>query len=361
MRSHRMVLGLLASLVASGALAQESGRSLPECGTVYAEPFGRAAERRVCPPERARAYVPVHAGIGFDVLNAESEVCFVPDAAYRLLDEIVSEVVAAMGVNPGRRSGLRSDQATLLKLSRVTGEVLASRGFGLYVPTETLSDALTNRAPPSEHPRHIVDCDTSSLILLTAAEAVGLSGSLVEITLRSGAGHNFVRWTTADGVAIDWDTNGRQQCVGPTKTLPYQGRAMTRDQVMGYVVRLRNALWKERGDYTRAAKDYRLSISLWPEHPLSYNNLAWMIATRPFPERSAMTTEAVQAADRAIALDRRPDYLDTAGCAYAAAGRFDEAARLEAEALAGEPDNADYKARLAGFRAASPRDCLGAE
>jgi hypothetical protein len=368
MRNSVLLVTLLAGLVGGEVRAQASStRRLAECGTVYSGPRADDADagRRPCPAPQSRKYAPRHRGIGFEVLDAESEVCFVTDESYRLLDEIIDEVGRRMAARPtslgnGRTTALRPDKATLLDLSRITGEVLAARGFGLYVPTETLSDALIYRNKANEAHRHVVDCDTSSLILLTVAESLGLPGSLVEMTLSSGAGHNFVRWTALDGEVLDWDTNGRQQCTGPTKNLPYQGHAMTRDEVMGYVIRLRTALWKNRSEFQRAASDYRKSMALWPGHPLSFNNFAWMVATRQFPERAALMGEAVKAADRAIVLDRRPDYLDTAGCVYAAAGDFAGAASFEAEALAGDPENQEYRDRLDGFRAARPRDCLGA-
>jgi tetratricopeptide (TPR) repeat protein len=93
-----------------------------------------------------------------------------------------------------------------------------------------------------------------------------------------------------------------------------------------------------------------------PDSVLINNSLAWMLATsseaaRRDPEKAVQLAEKIAAAtERTLA-----NYLDTLACAYAAAGRFDDAVRVEKEALvkAKERDQhdlvAEFEGRLALF------------
>jgi hypothetical protein len=336
------------------------------CGSMYAPPFAdrNDAGRRTCGAPGPRNYTSKHRGIGFDILNLESEACFVPDASYRLLDDIVDTVVKRLSkanppANPPQDSG-DARVGQVLKVSQITGDVLAEKGFGLYIPTHTLGDALEPRNAAGEEPRHIIDCDASSFILLTVADSLSLPASLVEITLPGGSGHNYVRWQVSPDTAVDWDTNGRAQCTTPTNIPSFQGKSMSRDQTLSYALTLRVPLWKSKGLFDRAVGDYREAIRLFPEHPYAYNNFAWLVATKDFQGRAGYKNEAVAAASKAVAINRTPDYLDTLACAYAFTGDFAQAAAMENEALAGEPSNKEFSERLKQFQASSPKDCTGA-
>jgi tetratricopeptide (TPR) repeat protein len=362
-RSRRpRFLSVLAGLAlcANAPVEQLGEGDLPFCGTQYAPPFGDRSDatERPC-AGGAHVYAARHRGLGYQVLDLESEACFVPDAAYRLLDEIVDEALArARQTAP---ASVETAQNKALRISAIVGDVLQQKGFGLYIPTATLADALVNRAALGQPPRYIFDCDTGAIILLTVAENLGMPAALVEITLPSGSGHNYVRWQTGADTVLDWDTNGRGPCRTPSNLPPFEGRAMARDETLSYVITLRAGVWKRRGDLERAAQDFERAIQMAPLRPLAMNNFAWMVATKAFPSRERYRQEALGDATKAVELQRIPNYLDTLACAQAYAGAFKAAATTERAALTAQPGEAGFAARLSGFTASPPRDCTGAE
>jgi hypothetical protein len=108
-------------------------------------------------------------------------------------------------------------------------------------------------------------------------------------------------------------------------------------------------------------QDYREAMRLFPERAGAYTGFAWPVATKDFPERTRYREAASAAAERAVALRRIPDDLDTLACAYAFAGDFPRAASHEREARDGVPSNSQYKRRLEQFEASRPADCTAAE
>ena len=196
--------------------------SLPVCGSQNLPPFARTSDsgRRQCGTAVSRKYTHKHQGFGFKALDLESDACFVPDEAYRSLDEIIDEVKARV---PGKTlSGDRnSNLERILAIGRTTSAVLVEKGFGLSIPTETLGDTLVSRNGPDESPRHVFDCDTASMIFLTVADALLTQASLVEITLPTGDQHNYVRWQLDEETKVDWDPNAQSQCTTPTDTIGY--------------------------------------------------------------------------------------------------------------------------------------------
>jgi hypothetical protein len=353
------------------AAVGETTRSVPPmCGTAYAPPFGDPAPRRTCATPVPRSYKPTHRGLGYDILDSESEACFVSDSSYRLLDEIVDRVTARL-TNAQRLDQGISDEARAIAISQATGDVLAELGFGLYIPTETLGDALVSRNPPGMPPRFIFDCDIGSMILLTVADHLRVPASLVEITLESGSQHNYVRWSLAQGRSIDWDMNGRGPCITPTNQPAFQGRSMSRLETMGYAATLRAPLWKNQKQYLRALSDYRDDVRDRPGHPVAFNNFAWLVATTGFPQRESYKAEALQAATQAVALQRQAgapeltrkdlaNYLDTLACVYAYGGDYKSANTAESEAvsISAKPE---FKQRQEMFTKAVPTDCTGAQ
>jgi tetratricopeptide (TPR) repeat protein len=88
------------------------------------------------------------------------------------------------------------------------------------------------------------------------------------------------------------------------------------------------------GNLPGAIASYREALRANPERVEAANNLAWILATAPDPALRA-PAEAIELAQRAArwnAFD--PSVLDTLAAAYAAAGRYGEAADVEARALA---------------------------
>jgi len=163
---------------------------LAHCGELYASPSASPSDAwsRQCDDYAVRLYRHHHDGLGFEILDSESEACFVPDDEYRLLDQLIDQVEAKVHYDPGVPDAAgRMQQASLI--SKTISDTMAENGFGLYIPTDTLSDALLNRAPLAQPARYIFDCDTGSFIFLTISDSIKAPVSLVDITLSSGDGH----------------------------------------------------------------------------------------------------------------------------------------------------------------------------
>ena len=198
---------------------------LAYCGEIYAPPFEDRSDAwdRQCVDHGVRSYRHRHGGLGFEILDSESEACFVPDEEYRLLDRLIDQVEAKVHYDPGVPDPAeRMEQAAVI--SKTISDTMAENGFGLYIPTDTLSDALLNRAPVGQPARYIFDCDTGSFVFLTISDSLKAPVSFVDITLPSGAGHNYVQWKLDDSHSMNWDMNGRAQCLTPPNILAYQGK-----------------------------------------------------------------------------------------------------------------------------------------
>jgi tetratricopeptide (TPR) repeat protein len=363
-----LLLAMCMALPMSSAFATaRQQQELAECGTQPdAPPFAKAAPRRDCPTAQARAYTPRHRGIAFDVLDMESEACFVPDSAYVLLDKIVDETVARLTPQERAIQGMPT-KAQAIALSKAFHATLIANGFGLYIPTQTLADALVSRSSGGPD-SYIEDCDTASILLMTVAESLGIRSNLVEITLRSGAGHNYVRWPLRSGF-IDWDTNRQTECQTPLGQPSYQGRAMAPAEAMGYFRYLRGFAWKRRNEFDKAAQDFQRAIQDRSDSPEARNGLAWLVASREWPGRKSLYAQAVSEAEQAITLQSGSgnpritysslaNFKDTLACLQAYAGDFGKAAETEKEAIALSYDQ-DFKEHLARFTAPNPRDCTG--
>ena len=90
------------------------------------------------------------------------------------------------------------------------------------------------------------------------------------------------------------------------------------------------------GDDAGVERHLRAAIAQFPASAQAYNSLAWRLATNPSPGlRNGR--EAVRLAQRACALTGNESwsYLDTLASAYAEAGNWPEAIRLQREAIEG--------------------------
>lgn len=331
---------------------------LAHCGEIYAPPFGSPLDAwtRECDNHGVRAYIHRHNGLGFEILDSESEACFVPDEEYKLLDSLIDQVQAKIHYDAAI-----TDPTEWLKqariISKVISDTLAENGFVLYIPTDTLSDALLNRATTSQRARYIFDCDTGSFIFLSISDSLNAPVSLVDVTLPSGVGHNYVQWNLDDSHSMNWDVNGRAECLTPMNLPAFQGRPMSREQTMGYVLYLRAKMWSKRQVYDRAIADFRSAMRMYPEDPSSYNNFAWMVATKDIPARKRLVDDALNAALKATSIENIANYLDTLACTYALKGNFQQALKFENQALAKAPGNSDFSARLLLFN--SSVNCTG--
>lgn len=96
----------------------------------------------------------------------------------------------------------------------------------------------------------------------------------------------------------------------------------------------RGATYEKMGNYKAAASDYTKGIALSPDDATPANALAWLRAT--CPEDSVRDgREAIRAGTKACELTRWKDTssIDTLAAAYAEVGNFDQAAKLEQQAL----------------------------
>jgi tetratricopeptide (TPR) repeat protein len=89
------------------------------------------------------------------------------------------------------------------------------------------------------------------------------------------------------------------------------------------------------GRFAEAVADYEEVLREIDDHEPALNGLAWMLATCPTAENRD-GRRAVKLAESAVESSKRKNasYLDTLAAAYAEAGRFDDAVRVQQEALA---------------------------
>jgi len=357
--ARAVVVAVAIALFSTQGLARElvildpPAAVLPVCGSQNAPPFAPSADasHRPCGPREARQYTPHNRGVGFKILDLESEACFVPDGAYRLLDAIVDEARRRVRLAGVGTSAILKAQL----IGRVTGEIMKEKGFALSLPTDTLGDALVARGTTDKKARHVFDCDTGSMIYLTVAEALSAPASLVEITLPNGDQHNYVQWHVAHNRYVAWDPNAQAQCIAPATSGGYQGKSLSYRETISYARTLRADLWIAQKNYDRAIEDYRAAIRLFPQRPGAYAGLAWMLATIKFGTSARYRRLAVESAKYAVRLRRNADNLDTLACAYAFAGDFNGAVIAEKAALRLAPTNGDYSLRMQTFD--KRRDC----
>lgn len=359
--SAMLALALMAHPTWAATLtANPAPRGMPECGSpsMYAPPFakrGPAVQPRTCPPPSPRTYKPKFQTIGHEILIEESQACFVPDSAFELLDSLIEKGAGKYKPFP---TGDGNWEASAIPFFKTMGEVLLEAHFQLYIPTDTLGDALTNR-PLQSGGQRIADCDTASLLYISTAEVLGLPVSMVEIKLPSDSGHNYLRWSASAGQSMDWDTNGRAQCMTPPGRPAWQGRTMSRTEVLGYARGLRGLLQQKKGRNQEAAADYRAAAKMYPQSPWALNNLAWLIATRAEFDKPAEADGAVDNALRAVSIERDANNLDTLACAHARKGDFVSALAVARDVVSLAPNEEAFQQRLKKFEASPPTNCVG--
>lgn len=331
---------------------------LPVCGTVYAPPLLILSNYvpRLCAAQSARTYLPRYRTLAHRILDIESELCGVPDSAYRLLDDLISDAEARnWGPMP---SDLEDRFVFAARVSKEIDRLMVDAGFLLYVPIATLGDALSPMVTiPSI--RYLADCDTSSFIYLAIGEHLGLPISMVEIRYPSGGGHNYVRWQLDATTVLDFDTNGRDTCRTPADVPAWQGRTLTPDAVLSYVLHIRADRYAVNGRPESALADLLQSTRLDPQHPGPLDSLARLIATHDEFQSPNLQRRALDAARRAYEINPTPNVFDTLMCALAASGDFAAAEAAAAEALESANGHSRWSVqeRLSRFR--NLENCVG--
>jgi tetratricopeptide (TPR) repeat protein len=345
----------LAGFPVLGVYAQQP--TVPYCGSANAGPVAPLGDgkNRPCMSNGERHYVPRHRGLGFEILDSESQACFVPDQAYRLLDNLIDSVLSR--VKYDRNAASPAEQAR--SISEAISSTLREMGFAIFIDTETLSDALVDRNGTGEPPRRIFDCDTGSLIFLTIAENLGAPVAMVEMPLPgSKFHHNFVRWLQGNATLLEWDMNLQSECTVPPGLSGFEGKSMSRDEEVGYALSLRANLWERQADYDHAITDLHTSMILYTGSDI-YNNLAWLISTRQLSNRNLLSEEALIAAQHAETLWPTANYKDTLACVYAMRNEYAAAISKEKEALQESPYDASYLRHLKFFQGNPTRNCMG--
>ena len=96
----------------------------------------------------------------------------------------------------------------------------------------------------------------------------------------------------------------------------------------------RGIVYGKKREYRRAVADFEQAIHLDPNDPSAYNSAAWILASCTADD-CRDGAKAVDLATQACKLTnwKDPDYLDTLGVAYAEVGNFDQAIKMESQAL----------------------------
>ena len=119
----------------------------------------------------------------------------------------------------------------------------------------------------------------------------------------------------------------------------------------------RGNLAAERGDYDRALADFRQAMAIDPNRAEAYRSLAWLHATSS-DARYRDAQQALSAARKAAELSAAGDYLvlEALAAANAAAGKFDDAVRIQQQAIADTPREfvEPVRQRLALYQARQP-------
>jgi tetratricopeptide (TPR) repeat protein len=90
----------------------------------------------------------------------------------------------------------------------------------------------------------------------------------------------------------------------------------------------RGVMFHELGEFRRAIDDYARAVELKLDYMEAYNNYAWILATCVGADYRD-GKKAVALASKAVELRKNTDILDTLAAAYAEAGNFKEAIRIQ--------------------------------
>ncbi|MEM8556796.1 MAG: hypothetical protein AAGG50_03030 [Bacteroidota bacterium] len=188
-----------------------------------------------------------------------------------------------------------------------------------------------------------IDCDLGAMLYIAIAQRENIPLSFVDVP-----GHNFIRWNLIDGTYINWDTNDAsvyaddeyRSAVPLTTSIKFSVEEeiankylvnMSLEEVTGYYHGLlANYINPQHAPCIEEL--FNMPNSEIQRTPTSINNFAWAFSTMEYFSNTAYVQIAIDFAERATSI--RPQtsvYWNTLSCAYAAAGRFDDAIRVESE------------------------------
>jgi hypothetical protein len=130
-RALVLVLIFQSCVILDGTAQQPT---IPLCGSGDSGPHAPRSdgENRSCDPHGQRHYVPRHKGIGFEILDSESQACFVPDQEYRLLDDLIDSVP-----NRVKYDSTTTSLAQAKTISEAISDALLENGFALFIDRES--------------------------------------------------------------------------------------------------------------------------------------------------------------------------------------------------------------------------------
>lgn len=319
--------------------------------------------------------------IAHSILDVESCAWPISDSMYNLVDEVIDEAKSALNVD----YALLASSDTNIRIREAvrilyTIDTLLSKKNFVY-PAEDLVDWFHDGLSPKrwnsydsirglicqsynyrrtsnilknwKEPFYVVDCDLTSFLYLAIGEVLNLPMALVEAPR-----HNFIAYMYQDARYVFWETmDARRKSINEymvshsvpeilVETKMFL-RPMSRNEVTGYVLRMRAWEYKRRKQLDRSVADYRLANQLYRTDPRPWNELAWLYAIDTTGVYRNLSL-AVEFADSAIALFgpeegwhkisgqtgyRLSQYLDTRAAAYSNMGMYEEAIRDEERAV----------------------------
>lgn len=216
---------------------------------------------------------------------------------------------------------------------------------------------------------HIVDCDIFSILYVGIGEALGLPIAMVELPpLPDGTSHAYVRWTLADGHAVDWEAVSGKERDAATHDAVFFAQApksmaqaqrerafavpMSRQEMLAYGHVLLGAVWQELGSDELSLAAFQTAVDKRPNSPAAYNEVAWLLATSSDPG-VRNPAKAVAFAQQLVSLWPSASHLDTLAAAYAANGQHERAVRTEVEAIEAashlDPKLSGFQMRCAAY------------
>ena len=113
-------------------------------------------------------------------------------------------------------------------------------------------------------------------------------------------------------------------------------------------------LCAEQKLHREAIEHYQAALRLEPADAVSHNNLAWLLATSEDQE-FRNPRGALEHAGRAVALTewKEAAFIDTLAEALYANGKFDEAVKVQTQALKLQPDDREFQEHMARYRKAA--------